>query len=54
MPSRNDSNLGYEYLPEEEVSSEQFLAITSALQDNNADEAVDWAHLQCSSGVCPI
>lgn len=27
---------------------------TSMIQDDEVREVVDWAHLQCASGVCPI
>ncbi|WP_245818273.1 recombinase [Muricoccus roseus] len=54
LPSRPDSELGYEYLPEEEVSAGRFAAIVEGIHDGAVREAVDWAHLQCASGVCPI
>ncbi len=54
LPSRPDSDLGYEYLPEEEVSAGRFAAITAGIQDDTVREVVDWAHLQCASGVCPV
>jgi hypothetical protein len=54
LPSRPDSGLGYEYLPEEELSAGKFAAITAMIQDDEVREVVDWAHLQCASGVCPI
>ncbi|MBP0446535.1 recombinase [Roseomonas sp. SSH11] len=54
LPSRPDSELGYEYLPEEEVSAGRFAAIVEGIRDGAVQEAVDWAHLQCASGVCPI
>ncbi|HEY8613788.1 MAG TPA: recombinase [Roseomonas sp.] len=54
LPSRRDSELGYEYLPEEEVSAGRFAAIVEGIRDGAVQEAVDWAHLQCASGVCPI
>ncbi len=55
LPSRPESSaLGYEYLPEEEVSAGRFAAITAGIQDDNVREVVDWAHLQCASGVCPV
>ena len=53
LPSRPDSELGYEYLPEEEVSADRFAAIVRGI-DDAALEAVDVEHLQCASGVCPI
>lgn len=54
LPSRPDSELGYEYLPEEEISAGRFAAIVEGIDDSAVREAVDWAHLQCASGVCPI
>lgn len=54
LPSRADSDLGYEYLPEEEVSAGRFAAITAGIADEKVREVVDWAHLQCASGVCPV
>ena len=54
LPSRPDSGLGYEYLPEEEVSAGKFAAIAATIHDEDVQEVVDWAHLQCASGVCPI
>ena len=53
LPSRPDHELGYEYLPEEEVSAERFAAIVRGI-DDAALEAVDVEHLQCAGGVCPI
>jgi hypothetical protein len=54
LPTRPDHALGYEYLPEEEVSVEVFAALVLAIDSAEAREAVDLAHLQCASGVCPI
>lgn len=54
LPSRSDAELGYEYLPEEEISTGRFAAITAGIQDDKVREVVDWAHLQCASGVCPV
>ncbi|WP_240759400.1 recombinase [Lichenicoccus roseus] len=54
LPSRPDNELGYEYLPEEEVSAARFAAIADGIHDEAAQEVVDWAHLQCASGACPI
>ena len=53
LPSRPDDQLGYEYLPEEEVSPARFTEIVAAIAGAER-EAVDLAHLQCASGVCPI
>jgi hypothetical protein len=54
LPSRPDDELGYEYLPEEEVPPERFAAIVAGIEDAALHEAVDMAHLACASGVCPI
>ncbi len=54
LPSRPDAELGYEYLPEEEVDEDRFTAILAGIRDEGAAEALDWVHLQCANGVCPI
>ena len=54
LPSRPDHELGYEYLPEEEVSEADFEAIVLGIDAGSAQEAVDLVHLQCAGGVCPI
>ena len=54
LPSRPDHELGYEYLPEEEVSGADFEAIVLGIDVGSAQEAVDLVHLQCAGGVCPI
>jgi hypothetical protein len=54
LPSRPDRDLGYEYLPEEEVDEARFRAIVAAIDDPGVAEAVDLARLQCEAGVCPI
>ena len=54
LPSRADDALGYEYLPEEEVSALDFAALVAGIADPALHEAVDFAHLACASGVCPI
>jgi len=54
LPSRPDHALGYEYLPEEEVTAERFTALVADIEDPALHEAVDMAHLACASGVCPI
>ncbi|HBK07035.1 MAG TPA: recombinase [Acetobacteraceae bacterium] len=54
LPSRPDHELGYEYLPEEDVSAAVFDAIVLAIGAGESAEGVDLVHLQCASGVCPI
>jgi hypothetical protein len=52
LPTRPDDALGYEYLPEEEVSADEFAALVAGIDARDAREAVDLAHLQCASGLC--
>ncbi len=54
LPSRPDHALGYEYLPEEEVSFDRFGEILAGISDPALHEAIDLAHLACASGACPI
>jgi hypothetical protein len=54
LPSRPDHELGYEYLPEEEVSAERFAAIVQRIESGSSPEGVDMVHLECAGGVCPI
>jgi adenosylcobalamin-dependent ribonucleoside-triphosphate reductase len=54
LPSRPDDALGYEYLPEEEISADQFAELAGRIQTAECGEAVDMHHLQCANGVCPI
>ena len=54
LPSRPDHELGYEYLPEEEVPEARFAEIVAGIRDPALHEMIDLAHLQCAGGVCPI
>lgn len=54
LPSKPDHELGYEYLPEEEISADAFAELVASIDDADMHEAVDLVHLQCASGVCPI
>ena len=54
LPTRPDHALGYEYLPEEEVPPGRLAAIVAGISDAALHEAIDMAHLECASGVCPI
>ena len=54
LPSRPDHELGYEYLPEEEIPLEEFAALVRGIDDADVREGIDLAHLQCASGACPI
>jgi adenosylcobalamin-dependent ribonucleoside-triphosphate reductase len=54
LPSRPDHELGYEYLPEEEVSQAAFDAIVQNIDATETREGFDAVHLECAGGVCPI
>ncbi|MBR0649705.1 recombinase [Roseomonas terrae] len=54
LPSAPDAALGYEYLPEQEVTEAEFEAIVAAIRDPALHEALDMAHLACANGACPI
>ncbi len=54
MPSRPDHELGYEYLPEQEVADQAFIDILAGIEDPGLHEAIDMVHLQCAGGACPI
>ena len=54
LPSRPDHELGYEYLPEEEVPEARFAEIVADIRDPALHEMIDLAHLQCAGGACPI
>jgi hypothetical protein len=54
LPSRPDHELGYEYLPEEEVPEARFAEIVAGVSDPALHEMIDLVHLQCASGACPI
>ena len=54
MPCKPDREMGYEYLPEEEVTPEQFAAIVAGIDDPALDQMIDLNTLACASGACPI
>lgn len=51
MPAEDSSS--YEYLPEEPVSHADYLKITRGIKQQLAED-VDRAHIDCSSGACPV
>ncbi len=53
LPTVPDSDLGYEYLPEEEVSAAVFEGIVGGIRQAEGEE-IDLVHLACASGACPI
>jgi ribonucleoside-triphosphate reductase (formate) len=54
LPSRPDDEMGYEYLPEEEVSAAAFDVIVAGINGRDTAEGLDLVHLACAGGVCPI
>lgn len=54
LPALPEHLLPYEYLPEEEVSVDEFNRIVSSIQAHEDGERIDLEHLKCASGVCPI
>jgi hypothetical protein len=54
LPSKPDHELGFEYLPEEEVSLDRFADIVQGISDGEVSESIDLVHLQCASGACPV
>jgi hypothetical protein len=54
LPSRADAELGYEYLPEEELPADAPSALVVGIEDARLQEAVDLTHLQCTAAVCPL
>lgn len=55
MPvSSSEMAQAYEYMPEEAMSVPDLLAIIEGISDNELKEAIDYEHLACSSGACPI
>ncbi|MBC7637086.1 MAG: recombinase [Acetobacteraceae bacterium] len=54
LPGNPDDLMGYEYLPEEDMTLDAFIAMVNSIEDPGLHEAVDTAHLQCASGACPM
>lgn len=53
MPQTEADSSAYEYLPEEPVTKAQFEEIARSIAEQ-MEEDVDRAHVDCSSGACPI
>jgi hypothetical protein len=54
LPSKPDHQLGYEYLPEEQVAQGRFAYIVENIRDEALHQAIDMKTLECASGACPI
>lgn len=44
----------YEYQPEEPVTKHEFEQIANAIKESEVKEDVDFAHVDCASGACPV
>ena len=45
----------YEYQPEQPVTTSEFMKVLNEIEkDEDLFEDIDWVHLQCESGACPI
>lgn len=53
LPSKPDSEMGYEYLPEESLTEGEYRAIVGGI-DLERHEEVSLESLQCANGACPI
>jgi ribonucleoside-triphosphate reductase (formate) len=52
MPQQDDT--AYEYTPESAVTKHEYEQIMQAIKDDEMKEDVDFVHIDCSSGSCPI
>ena len=53
MPQQDTT--AYEYQPEQPVTTSQFMKVLDEIEkDEELFEDIDWVHLQCESGACPI
>jgi hypothetical protein len=54
MPQTRCNEYAYEYLPEHPVTKHHYEQIMQAIQDDEIKEDVDFVHVDCSTGACPI
>jgi adenosylcobalamin-dependent ribonucleoside-triphosphate reductase len=54
MPQTNVDEYAYEYLPETPVTKHDYELVMQAIKDDEIKEDVDFEHIDCSSGACPI
>jgi ribonucleotide reductase alpha subunit len=54
MPQTNLDEYAYEYLPEHPVTKHEYEQIMQAIKDDEIKEDVDFVHVDCSTGACPI
>jgi hypothetical protein len=54
MPQTNLDEYAYEYLPEHPVTKHEYEQIMQAIKDDEIKEDIDFVHIDCSTGACPI
>lgn len=54
MPSKPDHEMGYEYLPEQEIDLMEFTTLVNGINDDGLKQDIDVNTLLCASGACPI
>jgi hypothetical protein len=52
MPQENVS--GYEYLPEQMITHEEYKAIVANISGVGVVEDINLIHIDCASGGCPV
>ena len=53
MPQQDST--AYEYQPEQPVTTSEFMRVLNEIEkDENLMEDIDYEHLKCESGACPI
>ncbi len=52
MPQEDKSV--YEYLPESPVNQDEFQRIARGIDQANMTERVDFSHIDCGTGGCPV
>lgn len=46
--------VAYEYQPEEPITEKQYNALMKKIKDTDIKQDVDFAHIECAGGACPI
>jgi hypothetical protein len=54
MPQKPAHLMGFEYLPEEEVSLDRFVEVVGNINDPELVQDIDMNTLLCSTGACPM
>lgn len=44
----------YEYQPEEPITKDEYDRLMAAISNDNVKEDVDFSHIDCGSGACPV